>query len=400
MSLTKSKTSAKRKAVEPHYASPALAYFHRQWKAIEKLQAKLAKQEQEGTGIYQRFVSDIEPLEREQCALIFQLCQRLTGFTARKSFTQWQREMLHGWIDELMGYLESNPFRGELDLDLESLYMAVQSGSVSQFDDAQLDVSCDFITDMLQEAFGESPDDIELLREMVRNPEKLRDYMQAQAQKLGGDEHEWDDDAPDCGDAPFASDEEFERWQDRHDMVHPDEVARVEKLLDNSSLKQLYRKLAMTLHPDREQDPVKREEKTRLMGELSHAWEARDMFTLLHLAHTHLPEADNLLSEENLVAINPALWQKKHDLEICFYRGQEGVKGAILHKFKQSSKKKTDLAFEEHQHYLQRDIKQLHGQLATITTLATLKPYLADRWDARQHAIWDEDPSFNEMFFR
>lgn len=187
MSLSKSKTSTKRKAVEQHHESPALAYFHRQWQAIEKLQAKLAKQEQEGADIYQRFVSDIEPLEREQCALIFQLCQRLAGFTARKSFTQWQREMLHGWIDELMGYLESNPFRGELDL--ESLYMAVQSGSVTQLDDDQLDVSCDFITDMLQDAFGESPDDIELLREMVRNPEKLRDYMQAQAQKLGGDEH-------------------------------------------------------------------------------------------------------------------------------------------------------------------------------------------------------------------
>lgn len=306
--------------------------------------------------------------------------------------------MLHGWIDELMGYLESNPFRG--DLDLESLYMAVQSGSVSQFDDAQLDVSCDFITDMLQEAFGESPDDIELLREMVRNPEKLRDYMQAQAQKLGGDEHEWDDDAPDCGDAPFASDEEFERWQDRHDMVHPDEVARVEQLLDKPRLKQLYHKLTMTLHPDREQDPVQREEKTRVIGELIQAWEKRDMFTLLHLAHTHLPEADNLLSEENLAAINPALKQKQRELEVRYYSHVEGVRGAVLHKFKQRSRKKTDLAFEEHQHYLQRDIKQLHAQLTTITTLATLKPYLADRWDARQHAIWDKEPDFDELFFR
>ena len=183
-------------------------------------------------------------------------------------------------------------------------------------------------------------------------------------------------------------------------MAPPGELARVGQLLGNSRPKQLHRKLAMMLHPDREQDPVKREEKTRLMGELSHAWETRDMFTLLHLAHTHLPEADNLLSEENLADINPALWQKKHELEISFHRGQQGVKGAILHKFKQSSKKKTDLAFEEHQHYLQRDIKQLHGQLATITTLATLKPYLAERWDARQHAILDEEPSFGEIFFR
>ena len=51
-----------------------------------------------------------------------------------------------------------------------------------------------------------------------------------------GDEHEWDDDAPDCGDDPFANDEVFARWQDHHDMADPDEVARVEQLLDNSSL--------------------------------------------------------------------------------------------------------------------------------------------------------------------
>ncbi|PJG59707.1 J domain-containing protein [Aeromonas cavernicola] len=403
MSLTKSKTSAKGKTAVPRHESPALADFHRQWQAIEKLQAKLAKQEQEGADIYQRFVSDIEPLEREQCGLIFQLCQRLACFTARKSFTQWQREMLHGWIEDLMRYLEANPFRGELDL--ESLYMAVQAGSVSQFDEEMIEAQCDVISDILQEAFGERPDDIELLREMVRNPEKLRDYMQAQAQKRGGDEHEWDDDAPDRGDDPFAddpsaSDETFEQWQARHGTAHPDEVAKVEQLLDNSSLKQLYRKLTMTLHPDREQDPLKREEKTRLMGELIQAWEKRDMFTLLHLAHSHLPEADNLLSEENLAAINPALKQKQHELVARYYDGVDGVLGAVLHKFKQRSKKKTDLAFEEHQHYLQRDIKQLHGQLATITSLATLKPYLAERWDARQHVIWDEERSFDEMFFR
>ncbi|MDF2411955.1 MULTISPECIES: J domain-containing protein [unclassified Aeromonas] len=401
MSLTKRKTSAKRKAVEPRHDNPALASFHRQWQDIEKLQAKLAKQEQEGAGIYQRFVSDIEPLERQQCALIFQLCQRLAGFTARKSFTQWQREMLHDWLNELMEYLESNPFRGELDL--ESLYMAVQSGSVTQLDEAQLEASCDFITHMLQEAFGDSPDDIEVLREMVRHPEKLRDYMKAQAEMRragGAGAAEWDDEEPDFAEEAFASDESFERWQTRHDHVHPDEVARVELLLDSSTLKQLYRKLAMALHPDREQDPAQRDAKTRIMGELSLAWEQRDLFTLLQLAHSHLPEAENLLSEENLAAINPALKLKICELKVRYYGGTEGVQGAVLHKFKQSSKKKTDLAFEDHQHYLQRDIKQLHTQLATITTLQTLKPYLAKRWDEREYAAWDEAAGFDEIFFR
>ncbi|MBZ6071450.1 J domain-containing protein [Aeromonas schubertii] len=392
MSLTKRNTKAK--AATPHHESAALAYFHRQWQAIEKLQAKLAKQEKEGADIYQRFVSDIEPLEREQCALIFQLCQRLAGFTARKSFTRWQREMLHHWINEMMDYLESNPFRGELDL--HTLYMAVQAGSVTQFDEEMIEEQCDFITQLLQEEFGESPDDIEQLREMVKDPEKLRAYMQAQFEKAAAGEEE----APDVDEEPFADDEPFARRQRRHGKAHTEAKARVEQLLDNSTLKQLYRKLTMALHPDREQDPVARDEKTRIMGALSQAWETRDMFTLLHLAHTHLPEADNLLSDENLAAINPALKLKVHELEVRYYSQVEGLQGAVLHKFKQSSKKKTALAFDDHQQYLQRDIAQLQEQLATITTLATLKPYLSRLWDERQHAIWDAHSGFDEFFFR
>lgn len=392
MSLTKRNTKAK--AVTPHHESAALAYFHRQWQAIEKLQAKLAKQEKEGADIYQRFVSDIEPLEREQCALIFQLCQRLAGFTARKSFTRWQREMLHHWINKMMDYLESNPFRGELDL--HALYMAVQAGSVTQFDEEMIEEQCDFITQLLQEEFGESPDDIEQLREMVKDPEKLRAYMQAQFEKAAAGEEE----APDVDEEPFADDEPFARRQRRHGKAHTEAKARVEQLLDNSTLKQLYRKLTMALHPDREQDPVARDEKTRIMGELSQVWETRDMFPLLHLAHTHLPEADNLLSDENLAAINPALKLKVHELEVRYYSQVEGLQGAVLHKFKQSSKKKTALAFDDHQQYLQRDIAQLQEQLATITTLATLKPYLSRLWDERQHAIWDAHSGFDEFFFR
>jgi curved DNA-binding protein CbpA len=155
-------------------------------------------------------------------------------------------------------------------------------------------------------------------------------------------------------------------------------------LFSKTSLKQLYRKLALALHPDREPDPVKQAEKTRIMGQLSQAWENKEMFTLLQLAHTHLPEFDNLLSDENLAYLNPMLKRQLRELEVSYYGGQDGLMGAVLHKFKQSSKKKTEQAFAEHRDYLLRDIDHLTAQLAEITTLQTLKPYLAARWDQKQ----------------
>ena len=70
----------------PTTGNPALDLFHRNWQALEKLQAKIDKQTLNGRDIYQRFTSDIEPLERQQCELIFALAKRLVDFTARKSF--------------------------------------------------------------------------------------------------------------------------------------------------------------------------------------------------------------------------------------------------------------------------------------------------------------------------
>ncbi len=78
----------------PATGNPALDLFHRNWQALEKLQAKIDKQALNGRDIYQRFTSEIEPLERQQCELIFALAKRLVDFTARKSFTLWQRETL------------------------------------------------------------------------------------------------------------------------------------------------------------------------------------------------------------------------------------------------------------------------------------------------------------------
>lgn len=112
-----------------------------------------------------------------------------------------------------------------------------------------------------------------------------------------------------------------------------------------------------------------------------------------------LPEFDNLLSDENLAYLNPMLKRQLRELEVSYYGGQDGLMGAVLHKFKQSSKKKTEQAFAEHRDYLLRDIDHLTAQLAEITTLQTLKPYLAARWD-QQQIRWREEEDDMEWLFR
>jgi DNA-binding transcriptional regulator YhcF (GntR family) len=155
----------------------------------------------------------------------------------------------------------------------------------------------------------------------------------------------------------------------------------------------------MALHPDREQDPVKREEKHQLMSQLSHAWENQEMFTLLQLAHNHLPESESLLSADNLAYINPLLKRRLRELERQYYlETEQGLLAVVLRRFKQRSKKKTEAAFAEHRAYLEQDIRNLKENLAEIRSLQTLKPYLSARLNAQQQAFWEDDFDLDSLF--
>ncbi|XEI34372.1 J domain-containing protein [Aeromonas veronii] len=402
LSKTRSKPSARKTPARPHQSgNPALDLFHRQWQAIEKQQAKLDKFARDGRALYDRFTQEIDPLERQQCALIYQFCQRLTAFSARKSFTEWQREVLHDWIHELFNYLESNPFRG--DLDLSVIAIALQTNTARHMDPETLDEQCDFIRTMLMELCGHAPDDHETLLAFVQDPVKLRDYVeQAHARMAEDGQHgsiddeTFDDDRFADGHATDEDDPFGQVPWDDHDAA---DDARIEALFNKSSLKQLYRKLAMALHPDREPDPAQRELKNQLMGQLSHAWEHKEMFTLLQLAHTHLPGSESLLSADNLAYINPLLTRRLRELERQYYLdSQEGVMAMVLRRFKQGSKQKTEAAFADHRDYLAQDITDLNQMLAEITSLKNLKPYLAARFAQAQEAIWEDDPDFDRLF--
>lgn len=56
-----------------------------------------------------------------------------------------------------------------------------------------------------------------------------------------------------------------------------------EAQLAAQSVRELYRKLASSLHPDRESDPLRREEKTSLMQRINRAYAANDLLTLLEV---------------------------------------------------------------------------------------------------------------------
>ncbi len=86
----------------------------------------------------------------------------------------------------------------------------------------------------------------------------------------------------------------------------------------NLSLREIYRKLASALHPDRELDPAERERKTVLMQRVNQAYDKKNLLQLLELQMEieHIDQtAINSLSEERLAHYNKILKEQLAELE-------------------------------------------------------------------------------------
>jgi len=98
------------------------------------------------------------------------------------------------------------------------------------------------------------------------------------------------------------------------------------------SIREVYRKLASALHPDRETDSQERERKTALMQRVNEAYEKRNLLLLLklQLELEHIDQASvNNISEERLKHYNNVLKGQLSELELEI----EYVKNGFLMQF-------------------------------------------------------------------
>ena len=84
------------------------------------------------------------------------------------------------------------------------------------------------------------------------------------------------------------------------------------------SVKEVYRKLVSSLHPDREKDPLERVRKTEMMQKVNHAYAGNDLLTLLNL-QLEIEQIDSkhilMLSEDRLNNFIRVLRSQLEELE-------------------------------------------------------------------------------------
>jgi hypothetical protein len=182
------------------------------------------------------------------------LLQRLIDFSQRKNLRQWHRETLEAWLYEL--------------LEQVALYDRKEAAAIAQqYMRTQLEI---FGTSSHIPQPHSAHADTEADDEGSENAAKEPDRDKAA-----------DRDTP-KGDAaePGAGDESAQTAEGEHAAPVPP--------VDDKWLRQLFRRAAQALHPDREQDPAQREHKEQLMTELLQARDNNDMMAVMTLYQQHV----------------------------------------------------------------------------------------------------------------
>lgn len=147
----------------------------------------------------------------------------------------------------------------------------------------------------------------------------------------------------------------------------------------SQSIREVYRKLASALHPDREPDMIERERKNALMQRVNVAYDAKDLLQLLEL-QLEIEQIDqltiNTLTEERLKYYNKILMEQSAELrqEVSAIRFAFNMRFDIPPDVSSPVAVMHDLESDIKQ--IKRDIESLKNDLPLFKDSKNIKRYL------------------------
>lgn len=322
----------------------------------------------------QRVTNEIEPLrvklvaaQRDMALLIDELLTRPAG--GRKLARKHRRQ-----LGELMTTLLLHALEDEDDEALNALREKYCEPITDE--DRLLEMD---LTRELLEVFGVEVDDAH----GARNSEELMEYVRRQML-------EREEAALEAERLRQARKEERARARPKSAKAQAAEAKREQAARAVSqSLREVFRKLASALHPDREPDPEERRRKNELMQEANRAYEANDLLTLLDL-QLRIEQIDTAhlasLDPERLAHYNQVLREQLAELDeevarVCAPFELVGFAGRRV------TPADVDRSVDAEKKELREALEQLQGDLI-------------DFRDPRRLRLWlDAAASEDEIFF-
>lgn len=325
--------------------------FNNLIKKIEARRARLADWETAIPLVKQKYASDLLPLQERAMDLQWQLAQALDLAHGRKGLTQGEKRKLTVLIIDLAGAVLEQKDHGEFKI----LY---NKHSQSDFD-AEEAARLDEMKSLLEGALGmDLGNDVDM-----RSPEDVLKRVESQ----------------------FWTRNEERQEQASRRKKSPREEAQTarreaeEKRL-SQSIREVFRKLASSLHPDREPDPAERQRKTALMQRANDAYEKGNLLQLLEL-QLELEHID----QAHLAAIGPE--RLKHyvkilkgqlsELDMEIQHVEDGLAAQFaLPPFEQIHPKDLMPMLQEDIATCEAESLQLQRQLEIAADLKNLKAWL------------------------
>jgi hypothetical protein len=240
--------------------SKAQQRFNRQIRQIEKLRDQLRNWEAVTTRYRERYVRELLPLIESSLDLQVKLVHALHAGIAEKGLSRAERTKLAGVIEDLAEEILS-------ERDDEAIKAIFNTYSVVDYDSqeaAERNQVKSFLEDMFDldlgdEDFDSTEDVFERAKEQFRDkhdPIKISDAEDTDARTP-------------------------RKKTARQLAKEARAEADAQRL--NQTLREIYRKLASALHPDRESDPQERTRKTELMQRINLAYAKNNLLQLLEL---------------------------------------------------------------------------------------------------------------------
>jgi hypothetical protein len=283
-------------AADPSQLSKRQKAFNTLVKQIEKKRAQLAAWETAIPSYQQKYSSELLPLVDASVDLQVEMVHCLDRACDQKGLTKTERRMIADLITELAGEIAAE----RDDAALKAVY---NKHSKSDYD-KETAANIMGMKSMLEEVLGmDLGDDLDM-----SSPEDIMNRAQA---KMREAQAQFDADRQ-------ASEERRAKRKKTAKQLAREAQQQAEEQHISQSIREVYRKLASALHPDRETDPQERKRKTALMQRANDAYAKKNLLQLLELQLEleHIDQAAiNSMSEDRLKHYNIVLKEQLVELE-------------------------------------------------------------------------------------
>ena len=345
--------------------------FQALWRKIESCEQRNVKAVIKVDKLYSDYQSILLPHEKLYGASHCKLVGHLLSFVPSQDLKKRDKLSLLEYLSDHFDKMNCAPhlydsselasLQEESDKYYEQYFAKERKKAIeSDYDDFR---------DMLRMALGE---EIDLPDEALKEAIIARDFgridsLLAEAKRAYIDKRS--DEKDDVWD-----DYEFNYYRDEED-----ESSKVTEIFKASQLTKMYKKIANVIHPDKEQDPAKKEERHVQMQALLLAKKEADVFKLIKKYQEFVPEGEYFLDDSAMEHIEHLLQMRiqklNHEHRDIF--NAQGHKSYIWKEYSLTSRKKTMEKMRQHISEIDQHIAMMDDKVRTLDSVNKVKRMLS-----------------------